>query len=105
MNAPEKCRGRSYGYHIEGCDGKCWEREKRARKRKRPSRRDLLLVIGELQGLIGEIQAVDNDRNQRREDDKQPLFARAHELCVDARSFDPPIDGGSRAGWPYPKGE
>lgn len=85
--------------------------EKRAKRvspveaRKSPSRRDLLLVIGELQNLIGEIQAVDNDRNQRREDDKQPLFKKAHQLCVDARSFDPPLEGGSRAGWPYPEGE
>lgn len=35
MRAEEKCRGRSYGYHIDGCDGKCWplaEGAKRARR-------------------------------------------------------------------------
>lgn len=70
--------------------------------RKEPSRRDLLLVIGELQNLLGRIQAADNDRNPNRQDDKGPLFEKALELCIDARSFDPPIEGGSRGGWPYP---
>ncbi len=68
-----------------------------------PTRRDLLLVIGELQNLIGEIRMVDNDRNPRRQDDKDPLFEQALTLCHDARAFDPPIEGGSRRGWPYGK--
>lgn len=68
-----------------------------------PTRRDLLLVIGELQNIIGNLKACDHDRNPRRQDDKDPLFAAAETLCIDARSFDPPVEGGSRRGWPYPK--
>lgn len=83
--------------------GQAGNRQRDALGRGQPSRRDLLLIIGELQSLLGQIQAVDTDRNQRREDDKQPLFKRAHELCIDARSFDPPIEGGSRRGWPWGK--
>jgi hypothetical protein len=72
-------------------------------KRGRPTRRDLLLVIGELQTLVGQTISAYSDRNPERARDIANFTGRAHDLCVEARSFDPPIEGGSRRGWPYPK--
>ncbi len=63
---------------------------------KRPSRVDLLLVIGDLQGLVGDLAAAANDRNPNRARDIAELSARAHSLCVEARSFDPPVERHSR---------
>jgi hypothetical protein len=71
--------------------------------RRRPTRRDLLLVIGELQGLIGALAATyGNDRAIDRATGMETLAEKAHQLCIAARSFDPPIAGTSRRGWPYP---
>lgn len=71
-----------------------------AMKRRRPTRRDLLLVIGELQNVIGKISEGANDRNPSRAEDIADTVARGMRLCIEARSFDPPISGGSRGGWP-----
>lgn len=60
-------------------------------RRRKPTRRDLLIVIGRLQDIVGAIKAVDHDRNQNRADDKEPLFKKAFDLCVEARSYEPPI--------------
>lgn len=60
-------------------------------KRPKPTRRDLLVVVGRLQVLIGLIQARNNDRNQYKADEVDPLLEEAHELCISARSLDPPL--------------
>jgi hypothetical protein len=63
----------------------------------RPTRRDLLLVIGELQDIIGAMGSTyANDRAVDRAEPIQVLEKRGMELCVLARSFDPPISGA----WP-----
>lgn len=60
----------------------------------RPTRRDLLLVIGELQNIIGAMGAAyGNDRAVDRAELIQALERRGMDLCVIARSFDPPISG------------
>ncbi len=69
-------------------------------KRKRPTRRDLLIVIGRLQNAIGDLStAYENDRAPDRAGKIQQLVAQAHRLCIEVRSFDPPIEGVSRRGW------
>lgn len=63
---------------------------------KKPTRRDLLLVIGELQDLIGHIGGVAmNDAPSVRERAKpiQDAVAKGMDLCIKARSFDPPLTG------------
>lgn len=71
--------------------------------RGKPTRRDLLLVIGELQNIVGQMYSTyANDRAVDRAGPLKELSDRGHQLCSDARSFDPPIEGGSRRGWPYP---
>lgn len=66
---------------------------------KKPTRRELLCVITELQGLIGEAkQRHANDRNPHGYEQGQVLLGRAENLCIDARSFDPPTDMPSNAG-------
>lgn len=61
---------------------------------KRPTRRDLLLVIGELQGVFGRLRAAAmDDRATERAAALQDLAELGHDLCIKARSFDPPITG------------
>lgn len=68
-----------------------------------------MLVLGELQTLVGKALAgYQNDRTADRSAVVVPPLEQAHQLCVDARSFDPPTDAegpwptsGGR-GWPYP---
>lgn len=61
---------------------------------RRPTRRDLLLVIGELQNIIGAMGAsYGNDRAIDRAGPLKELEKRGMDLCVKARSFDPPITG------------
>lgn len=63
-------------------------------KRSKPTRRDLLLVIGELQDLIGHIgSSYNNDRGPERAQLVQDAVARGMSLCILARSFDPPLSG------------
>jgi hypothetical protein len=57
---------------------------------RKPSRKQLLLAIGELQTLIGDAIALhNNDRNRHGFEQGQKALAEAFELCIDARSFDP----------------
>lgn len=70
--------------------------------RTKPTRRDLLLVIGHLQDIIGEIRGAAGDRNPDRAADIARLTMQGHKLCIEARSFDPPIEGGSKRGWSKP---
>jgi len=60
---------------------------------KKPSRRDLLRVITELQHLIGQASAyIGNDRNPNGYEQGMKTLEQAHTLCIEARSFDPPTD-------------
>lgn len=60
----------------------------------KPTRRDLLLVIGELQDIIGGmVGSYLNDRGAERSQPIQDLGERGMRLCIDARSFDPPLRG------------
>lgn len=61
---------------------------------KRPTRRDLLLVIGELQTIIGAMHgAYRNDRARDTADQIHDLAERGMALAVKATSFDPPQEG------------
>lgn len=67
---------------------------------RRPTRRDLLIVVGQLQDLIGQAEAEHaNDRSPDGFERGQEALRLAHDLCVRARSFDPPVSGKSRKGW------
>lgn len=58
---------------------------------KKPSRKDLLKVIGELQNLVGSAHGLHgNDRNRMGFEEGQKKLEQAHELCIQARSFDKP---------------
>ena len=60
---------------------------------KKPTRKDLLKVISRLQGLIGSAQGIyDNDIATNRADRLHLLLEEAFDLCIQARSFDPPGD-------------
>jgi hypothetical protein len=60
---------------------------------KKPSRRDLLKVITELQSSIGEAMHLHaNDRDLNGYEKAQVILEAAHELCIEARSFDKPTD-------------
>ena len=58
---------------------------------KKPSRKDLLRVVAHLQALIGDAMAhAGNDRDRDRAKHVQVALSEAHDLCIVARSFDPP---------------
>ena len=60
---------------------------------KKPSRRELLKVVTELQSLIGDaLGAHYNDRDPNAFHKVKAPLDKALELCVHARSFDPPTD-------------
>jgi hypothetical protein len=59
--------------------------------KRKPTRRDLLIIIGRLQDLNGQIRIVFHDRNPNREEDVQKLLTEQFQLCVEARNWDPPI--------------
>lgn len=66
-----------------------------------PTRRDLLLVIGQLQKLVGEAKSANNDRNPDRMAQVTAILYAAQSLCIEARGFEPPLDNGRRSarGW------
>lgn len=49
-------------------------------------------MVGQLQGIIGQLAGAFNDRNPDRADDIDRLAREGHAICVWARSFDPPLD-------------
>lgn len=60
--------------------------------KRKPTRRDLLVVIGRLQDLIGQAMAAHgNDRNPDGFEQGQDALDAAHALCVAATRQDPPI--------------
>ena len=60
-------------------------------ERKATTRRDLLRGITQLQQIIGEAMAQDNDRNPNRKHNVDAALEAAHELCIKLRAGDPPI--------------
>ena len=70
--------------------------------RQKPTRRDLLLVIGRLQDLLGNALAANNDRNPSRLENTTDALNEAHELCIAARTHDPPLPQKppNARGWP-----
>jgi hypothetical protein len=59
---------------------------------RRPTRRDLLVVVGRLQDLVGRAMcAHGNDRNPDGFEQGMRALQAAHELCVAARSLDDPV--------------
>lgn len=60
---------------------------------KKPSRRELLKVITELQTMISRGRSLHaNDRNPHGFEQGQNILEEAFNLCLDARSYDPPTD-------------
>jgi hypothetical protein len=60
---------------------------------KKPTRKDLLRVITELQRLVGTaMSAHGNDQDPHGFEKAQKTLEQAHALCIDARAFDPPTD-------------
>lgn len=60
---------------------------------KKPTRKDLMKVITELQKLIGTAMSRHgNDRDPNGFEKGQIALEQAHNLCIEARSFDPPTD-------------
>lgn len=60
----------------------------------KPTRADLLSAIDSLQGLVGMARSTAaNDRNPHRAAQVDDYLKRAHDLCVEARSMDPPDAG------------
>jgi hypothetical protein len=60
---------------------------------RKPTRRDLLVVIGRLQNLIGVARMnYEDDRNQNGIEHGRAAAAEAHSLCIGALSQDPPVD-------------
>lgn len=57
---------------------------------KRPTRIDLLRVIGRLQHLVGTASSVNHDRNPNSKAQSEGALRRAQELCFSATAFDPP---------------
>jgi hypothetical protein len=58
---------------------------------RKPTRRDLLKVLTELQGLIGEAMgAHDNDRDPDAQLKVRQPLEKGFALCIQAQSYDPP---------------
>jgi hypothetical protein len=62
--------------------------------RRRPTRRDLLIVIEQLQDIIGRARGANHDRNPNRFAEVDGLLSAAFDYCLKARNHDPPV--GSR---------
>ena len=58
----------------------------------KPTRRELLKVLAELQGLIGEAMgAHDNDRDPDAQLKVRRPLEKGFDLCIQAQSYDPPL--------------
>lgn len=69
--------------------------------RKKPTRTDLLAVIGSLQNLIGAALEANHDRNPNSFAQTTGHLNHASELCIEARGYDPPT-AGDRSPWVEP---
>ena len=65
----------------------------------KPTRRDLLVIIDRLQRIIGEAMiALDSDSGPgERVPVVRSALTRAHELCIEAAGYDPPVQ--SKGPW------
>ena len=64
----------------------------RAPPRRRPTRRDLLVLIGALQDVLGRaLSAHHDDRSQNQHGPISKMFEDALATCIEARSHDEPI--------------
>jgi hypothetical protein len=71
-------------------------------QRQRPTRSDLIRIIGHLQTAIGNgISSYDNDRGQRAENVHAALEP-AFDYAIEAGAFDPQPRGKSKNGWNGP---
>ena len=61
-------------------------------RRRKPTRRDLLVVISRLQGFIGRaIGFHGNDRDRNGFERGQSELEAAHLLCIESSAQDPPV--------------
>ena len=61
--------------------------------KRKPTRRDLLLLIGHLQNQIGDaIGSIRDDQSPDSFEAGLRELHEAHDLCIEARSYDPPLD-------------
>jgi hypothetical protein len=59
---------------------------------RKPTRRDLLVIIGRLQNITSSARSAMNDRNPHRAAEVEGYLGEALELCIKARGYDPPIE-------------
>jgi hypothetical protein len=60
--------------------------------RRRPTRRDLLVVVGRLQDLVGRVRAAhSDDRDPEAFEKGARALDEALELCIEAAGKDPPV--------------
>lgn len=59
--------------------------------KRRPTRHDLLVVIGRLQNLFGELAMVAGDRNPDRAHDIDRVQRAGLALCIEASAQDAPV--------------
>jgi hypothetical protein len=65
--------------------------QRNATVKRKPTRRDLLIVVGRLQGLVGHALSRNHDRNPNRQAEVDGTLHEAVRLCIVARSYDPPL--------------
>jgi len=61
--------------------------------RRKPTRRDLLIVIGRLEGAVSELANMFHPHANNTADRADVIARRALDIAFAARSFDPPVDG------------
>ena len=84
--------GRGVVRRLRGAEG-------RERGKSKPTRRDLLIAIHKLQGIIDEAHtAHGNDRNPHGFQEGQEALERGQKLCHHILAKDPPMDG-KRSKW------
>lgn len=70
--------------------------------RTKPTRQDLLRVLGRLQTLVGNaIGTAHNDRAPNRLANLVVVLEEAHNLCIDAQGYEDPVIGPSKHGWNF----
>lgn len=63
----------------------------------KPTRRDLLIILTHLQGLVGDASALyQDDRNPHGPERAREMLSEAQRLCIAALAFDPPVCGEGR---------
>lgn len=67
---------------------------------RKPTRRDLLVVIGRLQDIVSSAESCHgNDRDPNGFEKGQDLLKRAFRLCVSALGSDPPLEEDKYGPW------